>query len=188
MNKSNEPIKKLNIIDIFEKANKLFLQEQKGLILSKVSERSWYTPFAMYLKEEMRRNNIIGYIIDTEYNRNGGKIKTILDDEQNFTVSKITCDIIVHSRGKNLKQDNLICIEIKKSTAKEDKKISDKKRVRILTKDSFDDTWSYDGKELPKHVCRYKLGVYYEINIKEQVVHIEYYEKGKKTKEYNIKF
>ena len=48
--------------------------------------------------------------------------------------------------------------------------------------------WSFDGKELPEYVCRYKLGVYYEINIKEQIVHIEYYEKGEKTLEYNMEF
>lgn len=26
-----------------------------------------------------------------------------------------------------------------------------------------DDIWSFDGKALPEHVCRYILGVYYEI-------------------------
>ncbi len=77
---------------------------------------------------------------------------------------------------------------MKKSTAIKIAKISDKKRVQILTKDSFDDIWSYDGKEFPEHVCRYKLGVYYEVNIKKQMIHIEYYEKGKKTKEYNLEF
>lgn len=188
MDKSNEKIKKVNIIDVFEKANTLFLEEQKELILSNVSERSWYTPFAMCLKEEIKRNDITGYYVDTEYNRNGGNLKTIFDNEQDLKVIKVTCDIIVHSRGKNIKQDNLICIEMKKSTAIKSEKISDKRRVQILTKDSFDDIWSYDGKELPEHVCRYKLGVYYEVNIKAQIIHIEYYEKGKKTKEYNLEF
>ena len=47
---------------------------------------------------------------------------------------------------KNIKQDNLICVEMKKSTAIKSAKISDKRRVQILTKDSFDDIWSYDGK------------------------------------------
>lgn len=142
----------------------------------------------MCLKEEIKRNDINGYHVDTEYNRNGGSLKTIFDNEQDLKVIKVTCDVIVHSRGKNIKQDNLICIEMKKSTAIKSAKISDKRRVQILTKDSFDDIWSYDGKEFPEHVCRYKLGVYYEVNIKAKMVHIEYYEKGKKTKEYNSKF
>ena len=55
--------------------------------------------------------------MDTEYNRNGGSLKTIFDNERDLKVIKVTCDIIVHSRGKNIKQDNLICIEMKKSTA-----------------------------------------------------------------------
>ena len=77
---------------------------------------------------------------------------------------------------------------MKKSTAVEGTKISDKRRLQILTRDSFDDIWSFDGKELPEHVCRYKLGVYYEVNLRKQMVHIEYYEKGKKSKEYDLNF
>ena len=52
---SNQKIKKVNIIDIFEKANTLFLEEQKELILSNVSERSWYTPLAVCSKEKIKR-------------------------------------------------------------------------------------------------------------------------------------
>lgn len=188
MEKSDKLIKQTKIIDIFEKANELFLNEQKDLILSNVSERSWYTQLALYLNEKIKKNNIIGYYVDTEYNRNKGKLKTIFDNEKDLKIYKINCDVIVHSRGNNVKQDNLICIEMKKSTASKEAKISDKRRVQILTKDSFDDIWSYDGKSLPEHVCRYKLGVYYEIDIRQQRVLIEYYEKGKKVKEYNIDF
>ena len=174
LEKSDKLIKQAQTIDIFEKASASFLKEQKDLITSNVSERCWYTPFAIYLNEEIKKNNINGYYVDTEYNRNGGKLKTIFDNEQELKIIKVTCDIIVHSRGNNIKQDNLICIEMKKSTAIKSTKTSDKRRVQILTKDSFDDIWSYDGKEFPEHVCRYKLGVYYE--------------KGKKVKEYNIVF
>lgn len=188
MEKSDKQIKQTQIIDVFEKANELFLKEQKDLIISNVAERCWYTSFAIYLNEQITKNNIKGYYVDTEYNRNKGKLKTIFDNENDFKIYKINCDVIVHSRGKNVKQDNLICIEMKKSTASKDAKISDKRRVKILTKDSFDDIWSYDGKSLPEHVCRYKLGVYYEINIRRQRVLIEYYEKGEKVKEYNIDF
>lgn len=175
-------------IDIFERANKLFLAKQKKLIMSLVSERSWYNHFAKYMEKVIEDLEIEGYYVDTEYNKNDGKIKAILDDELDFSVVNIVCDIIVHSRGENIEQDNLICIEMKKSTATQDAKSNDKKRVRILTKNSFDDVWSYDGKTLPEYVCRYKLGVYYEINIKKQVVYIEYYYKGRKIKDYEVTF
>ena len=173
--KDNERFTTSNLKNIFERASKLFLKEQYLLILSGVSERCWYTQLAMYF-------------VASEYKRNDKKIKTICYSEEELKVIKVTCDIIVHSRGDNIEQDNLICIEMKKSTAKKASKIADKTRLRTLTKDSFDDVWSYDGKTLPEHVCRYKLGVYYEINIKEQKVHIEYYQKGEKSKEYDIKF
>jgi hypothetical protein len=74
---------------------------------------------------------------------------------------------------------------MKKSTASQREKEKDKNRVRTLTKDSFNDTWSFDGKTLPEHVCRYVLGVYYEINAKKNDVYIEYYSKGKKILEFN---
>jgi hypothetical protein len=41
--------------------------------------------------------------------------------------------------------------------------------------------WSYDGKALPEHVCRYLLGVYYEVDVFNRFVKLEYYTKGKRT-------
>ena len=77
---------------------------------------------------------------------------------------------------------NLIAIEMKKSTALRLEKAKDKERLIALTKDSFDDVWSFDGKVLPEHVCRYILGVYYEINFHRQSIIIEYYRKGSRVK------
>ena len=70
----------------------------------------------------------------------------------------------MHSRGNHIEQDNLIAIEMKKSNASEEEKQKDKDRLKALTKDSFDDVWSFDGTTLPEHVCRYLIGIYYEIN------------------------
>jgi hypothetical protein len=95
----------------------------------------------------------------------------------------ITCDLIVHSRGENKQQDNLIAIEMKKSTHSKDEKDADRERIIALTKDSFNDTWSADGITLPEHVCGYILGVYYEINFNKKNILLEYYEKGKKINE-----
>lgn len=169
----------LELIEIFDKASNIFLNKQKDLIFSGVNERSWYPYLIMYLKEILIERNICGYNSDSEYNKNLGKLKTVYDDVS-LEVIPIVCDIIVHSRGKNLEQDNLICIEMKKSTARKESKNKDKRRLELLTKDSFDNVWSFDGKNLPEHVCRYKLGIYYEINKKKKQVYIEYYEKGKK--------
>ena len=171
----------LELIEIFDKASNIFLNKQKDLIFSGVNERSWYPYLIMYLKEILIEKNICGYNSDSEYNKNLGKLKTVYDDVS-LEVTPIVCDIIVHSRGKKLEQDNLICIEMKKSTARKESKNKDKRRLELLTKDSFDNVWSFDGKNLPEHVCRYKLGIYYEINIKKKQVYIEYYQKGKKFK------
>jgi hypothetical protein len=55
-----------------------------------------------------------------------------------------------------------------------------------LTKNFFDDVW--DGKGLPEHVCRYILGVYYEINYYREYILIEYYRQGAMVKDYRKKF
>ena len=51
---------------------------------------------------------------------------------------------------KNVEQDNLICIEMKKSNRLEKQKVKDKNRVKILTKKSYDDVYLFDGKTLPE--------------------------------------
>lgn len=98
----------------------------------------------------------------------------------------IQCDLILHSRGHHPEQDNLIAIEMKKSTRSAVDKTKDRNRLRALTKDSFDDVWSFNGKTLPEHVCRYVLGVYYEINYARKTILIKYYSKGNIIREYMI--
>lgn len=67
---------------------------------------------------------------------------------------------------------------MKKSAASNPEKDKDRDRHKMLTRDSFDDVWSFDGSALPEHVCRYLLGVYYEINISNKEILIEFYKKG----------
>lgn len=78
---------------------------------------------------------------------------------------------------------------MKKSTNRNSEKIKDKNRLIALTKDTFDNVWSFDGTSLPEHVCRYKLGVYYEVNISRREVYVEYYKKGElsSTKIFELK-
>src|SRR3569833_2780594 len=93
---------------IFERANNSFLRDQKKFILSDVSERSLCGEFMKYLTHRIGETEFSSYHVDIEYNRNNGKIKTIIDREER--VVNITCDIIVHSRGESILLDNLIAI------------------------------------------------------------------------------
>lgn len=175
------------MINIFENANRMFMLKNIELIQSGVSERSLCGALMMHLNEEIRKTKYNDYYVDVEYNRNiGGKLKTIKCSK--FEVINITCDIIVHSRGNKKPQDNLIVIEMKKYNRPKAEKEKDKLRLCTLTKDSYDDIWSFDGKTLPDHVCRYVLGVYFEINQNLKSIKIEYYKNGDKFKEYKKEY
>lgn len=173
--------------NIFRESNNQFLEQEMDNISNDVNERNLCGRLAIYLNDKIRENKLIDCFVDTEYNRKqNGQVKTILDDE--FNIININCDIIVHSRGNNISADNLIAIEMKKSNRPEQEKISDKKRLRALTKESYDDIWSDDGVTLPEHVCGYILGYYSELNIKEKQCLIEVYKKGNKTNEWTQEF
>ena len=135
----------------------------------------------------MHEYDLGSYYADLEYNRKqGGRIKTILDDD--MEVVTINCDIILHSRGRSVQLDNLIAIEMKKSSRSQESKNSDRKRLRALTKRSYDGVWSYDGKTHPEHVCNYQLGFYIELNISSHTFLFERYEQGQKRGEWHRSF
>ena len=166
------------LIDIFERANKRFLGENVSSIKSNVAERSLCSTLAQCLYLEISNSNFSRYHVDVEYNRNKGKVKTIYDD--NLEVVSIVCDLIVHSRGKIIENDNLIALEMKKAYRPMKEKEKDRARLVALTKESYDGVWSFDGRVLPEHVCGYKLGIYYEIDNKKNSLLIEYYVRGEK--------
>ena len=85
-----------------------------------------------------------------------------------------------------MKQDNLIAIEMKKSNALAREKQKDRERLIALTKDSFNDVWAWDN-NFPEHVCRYVLGVYYEINYRRNLISIEYYRNGQLAHSYSLR-
>lgn len=173
------------LMNIFEKANERFLYENAAFIMSNVAERSLCSALAQCIYFEISNSKYSKYHVDTEYNRNNGKVKTIYKDD--YEVVSIVCDLIVHSRGEIVEKDNLIALEMKKAYRKEHEKESDKARLVALTKDSYDGVWSFDGKTLPEHVCGYELGIYYEVDRKCSSIYIEYYTKGKMLKSYSIK-
>ncbi|MDA1800414.1 MULTISPECIES: hypothetical protein [Bacillus cereus group] len=180
MNKYNE------LKELFESANNKYLADQKKLIKSEVSERTLCGQLMLYLNNEKEETLYKQYYVDVEYNRNvNGRLKTIKDGEGEIIT--INCDLILHSRGENLVQDNLIALEMKKSNGRKSEKEKDRERLKALTRQSFDNIWSYDGQSLPEHVCRYILGIYYEINISRMEAQVEYYRDGKLFFNYSIK-
>ena len=173
------------MIELFEASNLSFLREQKELIESNVSERTLCGQLMLYINNFKNDSDYSSYYVDVEYNRNyGGRIKTIKNEEEEIIT--INCDLILHSRGENLEQDNLIALEMKKSTGKKQQKDKDRERLKALTRQSFDNIWTKNGTELPEHICRYVLGVYYEINISRMEVELEYYRNGALLHTYTV--
>lgn len=171
---------------IFNKVNDRFLFHCKKLIYDDVSERCLCSELKTFLKEELDRTSYREYHVDNEYNRNCGRIKTTINGEMKEIV--IQCDLIVHSRGENELQDNLIALEMKKEYQDEASKNKDRDRLCALTKDRHSkDVYSYDGKTFPKQVCGYKLGVYYEVDKNAKQVLIEYYQNGVMVEKYQKK-
>lgn len=165
-----------------------FVDSDRDIILDDVNERTLCGRLSFYMNCLLQEYCLADYFVDVEYNRKqGGRIKTILDDA--MEVVKINCDIILHSRGRSVQRDNLIAIEIKKSSHSQESKNRDRKRLRALTKriyddGSDDDVWSVDGKTHPEHVCNYQLGFYIELNISSRMFFFEKYEQGQKQTEY----
>ena len=164
---------------IFCKANNKFLFKEIELLKSDVSERCICSTLKNYIEYEIRKSvKYKDYYVDTEYNRNACHVKTIINND--FRIVRITCDLIVHSRGKRKNDDNLIALEIKKSYRPLKEKNADRTRLIALTMPLDEDKiWSFDGKTDPEHVCGYALGIYYEINLLKELILIEYYCRGK---------
>ena len=175
---------------LFEEANLAFLQGEHSLFRTEVAERTLCGVLMLHIHDIIKEDDSYsGYYTDVEYNRNAGGIKTIRKTirGQQEEIIPINCDLILHSRGENVDQDNLIAIEMKKSNAPSAEKQKDRERLIALTKDSFDDVWAWDH-NLPEHVCRYVLGVYYEINYRQKEIHIEYYRRGELVRSYSNHF
>lgn len=174
---------------VFENANDLFLKKNTMLFETQVSERTLCGALMIELHEVIKDTKYCKYFVDVEYNRNvGGTLKTLKktirgSEEQ---IVAINCDLIVHSRGQNTFQDNLIALEMKKSTGRQKDKGRDRNRLECLTKSPSQDVWSYGGKVFPENVCGYGLGVYYEVNFRKKSILVEYYKNGYCYYQYTI--
>ena len=163
---------------IFDVSLESFVKRDIANILANVSERTLCGNLCCSLHDELQKTDYRNYFVDVEYNRKqNGEIKTYINEK--FEVIKINCDLIVHTRGATISNDNLICIEMKKIGRPKQELINDRNRLIALTKISFNDVWSNDGHTHPEHVCGYKLGVYIIMDLKNKYFDIEYYFEGK---------
>ena len=172
--------------ELFEGANRKFLERSKVLIERRVSERNLCGELKSCLEQELKDFSIKGYYVDVEYNRNDEVIKRYKHTTSNlgaYKLKQLTCDLIVHSRGEkglNSNNDNLIAIEMKKNTGKQSIEVlnkakeADRKRLMALTNNYEEGKGS-----VLKYVCGYALEIFYEIDYAKQVAEVEYFRKGK---------
>ena len=169
------------LMDIFEKAKNKFLKEEKEIIEINVNERTLSARLMFHLQtilleDKLYREKYKTYSVDCEYNRiNEYKIKTLKRyenfeiDDNSDKIRKIFPDIILHKRKE---EDNLIVIEMKKSTSNNiDRKEKDRERLKIMT--NLNDPNNFN----------YTLGVYFEVDTTGNTNHIiEFFVNEKKYK------
>lgn len=170
--------------DIFFDSVSQFLTSERENISSGVSERNLCARLAFILENKAKEIGLSEFFVDPEYNRmQNGKVK--FTRNKDMEVVTITCDIILHSRGKYIgEKDNLIAIEMKKNTASDKEKNKDRTRLMALTTSPYGQIWSYDGTTHPEHVCGYNIGFYMEISEKGDFI-IEEYVGGEIKQVYN---
>jgi len=152
-------------VAFFVEANEQFVGANKHLFDVKVSERCFCGALMnqMNLLLNFTKSCYRNYYVDVEYNRDGEDFK------RNIENKKISCDIILHSRG-NFPNDNIIAIEMKKESNSNDPE-SDKARLMDMTKPTCSD----------REVCGYALGIFYTIAETYDKIDLEYYKDGKKV-------
>ena len=167
MGTSETKINLENLKAMFLAANRSFIENHASLLKRELSERCLCGALMCELNKQLEKNACNNYYADIEFNRafenTINNVKHLPNEEG--TPKRVFPDIIVHSRGK-VTPDNLLALEMKKSTARREAKERDKNRLSLLTS-------SYPYK--------YRLGVYYEINHKKRQILVEFYKKGRKT-------
>ena len=159
-----------------------FFDEEAENIASDVSERNLCGRLALIASDLLPQFGLEAYCADVEYNRKqGGQSKTIVD--RDYGIISVTCDLIIHSRGRIVAQDNVLAFELKKSYRSQESKDSDRRRLVALTKSVYDDVWSADGITLPEHVCGYELGVYLEVDPSTRAYILEHYRNGERIEQ-----
>lgn len=168
MDTSKSEINLKNLKGMFWEANRAFLENHVILIRRKISERCLCGALMYELNKQLEKN-LKKYYADIEFNRDEGNVKRISYKTDDGVYSKrIFTDIIVHSRGE-VGLDNLIALEMKKSSASQEEIDDNKARLKHLTKMNTNTSFgSYE----------YILGIYYEINLDKEEIKIEFFYNG----------
>lgn len=169
-------ILKNKLLDIFYLANQRFLKKNIESINNNINERNMCALLSNEVNRIIENTELKDYYCDVEYNRNGKDVKTIIDDE--CVISRIEPDLIIHSRGQKQK-DNLLVMEMKKEYAKKEDKDSDRKRLKLMTKQQYSEVFAFGDLELPRHVCMYEVGIFYIIDIRKNLITLEIYSDSK---------
>lgn len=126
------------------------------------------------LNKQLEKKDLKNYHADIEFNRDEGNVKRIsyITDDGVY-LKRIFTDIIVHSRGE-VSLDNLIALEMKKSSASQEEIDDDKARLKQLTKQNTNTSFCSYG---------YILGIYYEINLDKEEIKIEFFYNGNREEQ-----
>lgn len=124
-----------NLLGIVNNAIKTFEEKDVYLIENDLSERCICARFAMCLALSLENTEYSEYYVDVEYNRGmDGRERS----PKRINDQPITVDLVVHKRGYDCDYgfDNLICIEMKKST-NHIGCIHDEERLRKMTNANY---------------------------------------------------
>ena len=135
-----------NLKYFFWEANRAFL-EKNYVLLDELSERCLCGALMCELNKQLEKNGCKNYYADIEFNRNKKSIKQLPNDDD--FLNNILPDIIVHSRGKEI-LDNLLVLEMKKSSADHQDKENDRNRLRKMTKQN------YNGENVEDKILSYE--------------------------------
>lgn len=166
-----------SLIEIFKRANAIFLRENKSSLEYDLSEPCLCHSLAKSIQAEMVDTDFEGYYDDIEYNRDfGGKIKIITAEAERQI--PIKCNLLIHNRGEGERFNNILALEMKKSCRSKEEKDND--RIRLMALTQCRDVYNAEIFTFPEQICGYQLGIYYEIDKDKRQILIEYYKNGQK--------
>jgi hypothetical protein len=169
---------------IFLAAFDEFCAAEGANIRNGTSERNLCQRLSFPLEKHALAADLQPYRADCEYNRsNDGRLKTIIGQKMESVT--ITCDLILHSRGNEFEQDNLIAIEMKRASHRQAEKDKDRVRLMALTRAPGEGVWSEDGTVDPRYVCDYVIGYYIELDSKMNKFILEEYVRGALREKYS---
>ena len=114
--------------DIFREALDEFLACEFVLVRKNIHEQALCGRLARYVEVAKDNHGLGQYYVDVEYDRHGDRRKTIFNAKSGEPIN-IVCDLLLHSRGEQ-EDDNLIAVEMKKTSGKAKDKQTDRERLQ----------------------------------------------------------